>query len=189
MSGLGCGRRALSFGVWDPVPWPGIEPWPPVLGVQSLSHWITREVPGICFWAREFWPVEWIYMSGFYLPSASQLQLCFINENFCISWSNHHIFPRAGLEFLWPWCCFCLRGLTDNTAKQLKNSPGTTSLWRQRSAPLSPGPTCPGTGALPSWPPVPRWLSPGWILLRTRKGAVGDPGLFALRGDPLVYIF
>ena len=32
---------------WDKhlVPWPGIEPWPPALGEQSLSHWTTREVP------------------------------------------------------------------------------------------------------------------------------------------------
>jgi len=29
--------------MWDLVP--GIEPRPPVLGAQSLSHWTTREVP------------------------------------------------------------------------------------------------------------------------------------------------
>ena len=31
--------------VWDLVPRPGIEPGPPALGVWSLSHWATREVP------------------------------------------------------------------------------------------------------------------------------------------------
>ena len=31
--------------MWDLVPWPGIEPQPPVLGAWSLSHWTTREVP------------------------------------------------------------------------------------------------------------------------------------------------
>ena len=31
--------------MWDLVPWPGTEPWPLALGAQSLSHWITREVP------------------------------------------------------------------------------------------------------------------------------------------------
>ena len=31
--------------MWDLVPWPGIEPGPPALGEQSLSHWTTREVP------------------------------------------------------------------------------------------------------------------------------------------------
>ena len=27
------------------VPWPGIEPMPPVLEAQSLNNWTTREVP------------------------------------------------------------------------------------------------------------------------------------------------
>ena len=31
--------------MWDLVPWPGIEPRPPTLGAQSLSHWSPREVP------------------------------------------------------------------------------------------------------------------------------------------------
>ena len=35
----------LSFGMWDLVPWPGIESAPPALGVKSLSHWTTREAP------------------------------------------------------------------------------------------------------------------------------------------------
>ena len=39
--------RVFSCAMWDLVPWPGIEPRPPALGVQSLSHWTTREVP--CF--------------------------------------------------------------------------------------------------------------------------------------------
>ena len=29
----------------DLVPRPGIEPGPPALGVQSLTHWTIREVP------------------------------------------------------------------------------------------------------------------------------------------------
>ena len=36
----------LCLGMWHLVPWPGIEPRPPALGGQSLSHWTTREVPG-----------------------------------------------------------------------------------------------------------------------------------------------
>ena len=35
--------------MWDLVPWPGIELRPPALGVHSLSHWTTREVPFIAF--------------------------------------------------------------------------------------------------------------------------------------------
>ena len=40
-----CGMRTLSCGMWDLVPWAGIEPEPPALGEQSLSHWTTKEVP------------------------------------------------------------------------------------------------------------------------------------------------
>ena len=37
-------RRVFSSSMWDLVLWPGIEPRPCALGVQSLSHWPTREV-------------------------------------------------------------------------------------------------------------------------------------------------
>ena len=36
-----CGMQTLSYSMWDLVPWPGIEPGPPALGMQSLSF---REV-------------------------------------------------------------------------------------------------------------------------------------------------
>ena len=35
---------------WDIVPWPGIKPRPPALGVQSLSLWTTKEGPLLLFW-------------------------------------------------------------------------------------------------------------------------------------------
>ena len=34
----------LSWSFWDPVPWEAPTS-PPLLGVWSLSHWTTREVP------------------------------------------------------------------------------------------------------------------------------------------------
>ena len=34
-----------SCGLWDLVPWPGIEPRPPTLRAWSLSPWTTRGVP------------------------------------------------------------------------------------------------------------------------------------------------
>ena len=37
--------QGLCCSMWDLVPQPGIQPRPPALGVQSLSHWTTREVP------------------------------------------------------------------------------------------------------------------------------------------------
>ena len=36
--------------MWDLVPWPGIEPGPPALGAQSLSHWTARETPVVDFY-------------------------------------------------------------------------------------------------------------------------------------------
>ena len=47
--GLSCNMWTLSCGVWDLVPWPGIESGLPALRAQSLSHQTTREVPQHCF--------------------------------------------------------------------------------------------------------------------------------------------
>ena len=33
--------------MWDVVPRQGMEPGPPTLGVQSLSHWTNKEIPAI----------------------------------------------------------------------------------------------------------------------------------------------
>ena len=46
ISGLSC-SRTLSCGMWDPVPWPGIEPRPPTLEAWSLSHWTTGKSPSL----------------------------------------------------------------------------------------------------------------------------------------------
>ena len=37
------GMQILSCDLWDLVPLPGIETWPPALGTWSPSHW-TREI-------------------------------------------------------------------------------------------------------------------------------------------------
>ena len=37
---------ALICGIQDLIPFTGMEPGPPALGVMSLSHWTSREVPG-----------------------------------------------------------------------------------------------------------------------------------------------
>ena len=39
--------RIFGCGIWDLVPWPGIEPGPLALGALSLNHWSTRRVPRI----------------------------------------------------------------------------------------------------------------------------------------------
>ena len=40
-----CSMQTLSWGMQGLVYWPGIESRSPALGVQSLSHWTTWEVP------------------------------------------------------------------------------------------------------------------------------------------------
>ena len=50
---LPCRMPSLSCGKWDPVPWAGMEPKPPALGAQNLSHRTTREMP----YLTEYWPV------------------------------------------------------------------------------------------------------------------------------------
>ena len=45
----------LSGGLQHLVPWPGIEPGPPVLGAWSLIYWTTGEVPvTFCFKKKAF---------------------------------------------------------------------------------------------------------------------------------------
>ena len=48
--GLSCGTQDLRCSMWVLGPWSGIESGSPALGVWSLSHWITREVPVFGFW-------------------------------------------------------------------------------------------------------------------------------------------
>ena len=47
---------SLVVGMWDP--WLGIELGPPALGVQSFSHWTTREVPRLIL---EHW--DWFVLT------------------------------------------------------------------------------------------------------------------------------
>ena len=39
-----CGMWTVSCGMWDLVPWPGTEPWPPAYTMWKLNHWVTREI-------------------------------------------------------------------------------------------------------------------------------------------------
>ena len=48
-----------SCSMWDLVPWPGIKPRPSAVGVQSLSHWTTREVPTFPFLSFKKWSLSW----------------------------------------------------------------------------------------------------------------------------------
>ena len=45
LAGYCCSTQTLTCGIWDRDPQPGIKPRSLALGVQSCSHWTTREVP------------------------------------------------------------------------------------------------------------------------------------------------
>ena len=47
---LHCSMRTLSLGMWDLVPWPGIQPRPPAMGSWRLSLWAIGKVSAkACF--------------------------------------------------------------------------------------------------------------------------------------------
>ena len=54
----GLNHDTWIFSMWDLVPWPGIEPRPPALGTQSLSHWTTREGLGTLSYTHD--PRAWL---------------------------------------------------------------------------------------------------------------------------------
>ena len=54
---LSCGMQTLSCSLWDLVPWLGIKPRLPALGMWSLSHWTTREVPRMGVFTVLLWYV------------------------------------------------------------------------------------------------------------------------------------
>ena len=68
----------LSCGMWDPVPWSGVEPRPPALGARSLSHWTAREVPAVFFInvvliTLKF--TKWFTPSIYLVPSSLDLEV------------------------------------------------------------------------------------------------------------------
>ena len=64
----------LSCGMQDLAPWQEMEPMPPALGAQSLSHWTTREVPPwLCFILWHPW-ILWFLTGWFLTHNISQVQ-------------------------------------------------------------------------------------------------------------------
>ena len=58
-NGIFKSMRTLCWGMWDLVPWSGIEPGPPALGAWSLRHRTTREVP---WWLLSFFPLQLLHI-------------------------------------------------------------------------------------------------------------------------------
>ena len=58
---VSCGMQIISCGMWNLVPWPGIESGPPALGAWSLSHWNTKGVPQKSFLVGHFFLSQRMY--------------------------------------------------------------------------------------------------------------------------------
>ena len=101
----------LSCSMCDLVPWSGVEPRPPALGVQSLSHWTTRKVPlpfpldssGI--YSCRMWDSSGIYSCRMWAPknkvfaslvtSVSHLEQCLANSGQSISICGMNEFTQS----------------------------------------------------------------------------------------------
>ena len=102
--------RILSCGMWYLVPWPGIESGPSASGVQSLSHCITREIPGVTISNQEK-NKDWETIQGkleswhFYIPVIKTgLGLFRENSSCCLEMDPWPAFSvgRGGREFRKP---------------------------------------------------------------------------------------
>ena len=54
-------RLLVAACMWDLVPRPGMEPRPPALGAQSLTHWTTREDPVVLLDSRMIGTIIKVY--------------------------------------------------------------------------------------------------------------------------------
>ena len=83
-----CGMQSLSCSMWDLVPWSGIEPGLPALGVWSLSHWVTREF-------QEVIRFRWGHESG--APSVGTVPLLH-HGSLSGKWSHREKAPPVSQE-------------------------------------------------------------------------------------------
>ena len=105
---LNCSMQTPGCTTWDQVPWSRIEPKP--LGVQSLSHWTTREVLGFfnfikCFQGSSM--LQHVSMLHFF-SFHCQINCIGIPQFVFPSSVNRHVFPIFGYKWtilLWIFMC------------------------------------------------------------------------------------
>ena len=121
--------------MWDLVPWPGIEPGPPTLAVQSLGHWMTREVPlfSNIWWFDIHRTYSSFLVSFFSLLSKHFFCVVLLKWSGITSWFSvrKRMFNLENLTvFTLPCCCCCW------VASVMSNS-----VWpHRRQPPSSPVP-------------------------------------------------
>ena len=88
---------SFSCGMWNLLPWPGIEPRHPALERQSLSHWTTMEVPNCAFdlhfsdyyMSQKFFQIFWSYISFSRVSSRPRdwTWVSYIADGFFTNWA------------------------------------------------------------------------------------------------------
>ena len=95
-----CGMWTLSWGKWDLVPWWGIEPRPLAMGVWSLSHWATREIP-----THGFLNIRNLLLK---LRCSVQQMLAFSSFSITLNISMIHQLPHHQFPYMQPKQLLCM---------------------------------------------------------------------------------
>ena len=92
MGSLAVACELLCCSLWDLVPWPGIKPVPPALGVQSLSCWTTREIASNSglwmFWPRGFVGLFFFFCKNSYISSLISSYISSSEESLRAIWES-----------------------------------------------------------------------------------------------------
>ena len=109
---MGSSIHAMAWRVLGFRSWPGTAPMPAALGTLSLSHWTTKEVPGIVFFKWVNWMGYESYLSIKLLFKTLKKNIFFkLGVNGVEVNYNNRIINLLRLNFLWiigekPICVF-----------------------------------------------------------------------------------
>ena len=153
-----CSTWDLNSGTWDLVPWSGMEHRPSRLGVQSLSHWTTREVPHTVYFLRVVDVDKLIYSKELTRKTRqiNKTQRSTIDFHFTIL-SMH---KSPWLEHSFGICCsmritLIEAWITENSQSLFWRVGFSRLLWvTSQTGPLSPGPTWEGDASRPTFLPL-----------------------------------
>ena len=84
--------------VRDLVPQPGIKPRPPALGTRSLTHWTTREVPGVTYSGWFYSTMPW---RSFHVSSPRSKSICTADEWCALDGQHPNLFNHPWLTAVW----------------------------------------------------------------------------------------
>ena len=92
----------FSCSMWDLVHWPSVEPGPPALEAQSLSHWTTREVPSFISYESSYTFKNYYTLSIPWLSTQLSISWFLYWKDFEVSLVHHLIGPgNQSNLFLW----------------------------------------------------------------------------------------